>query len=310
VTTVSPIVPSVNPADWTTDLIPESDSAVELFNGHDLSGWDGHVANWSVDQGSIRAANDCELLTSTYLFTKKAYRNFRLLFEAKQQHGERYKSPMHSAVAILGERIKDQDECFGFKGLLLMFCGDWGIWDAHGRNRIYPPGQPQELMWQHRSEQVGQWNRVEVLVIGNRIRMVNNGKLVVDYTERLAHLKASPIGLQLPQQPHGARILFSWACSHRKSRRSGYHAGHDLAQKFFHAMRLRTSRHRIYLLGILLFSPPGMPALLAAEQIEIPTLQWGDSKRPDGTTRHWNPQPLIDLGGNFGFRCLSPANQR
>ncbi len=29
--------------------------------------------------------------------------------------------------------------------------------------------------------------------------------------------------------------------------------------------------------------------------MEILALQWGDSKRPDGTTRHWNPAPLINL---------------
>lgn len=33
----------------------------------------------------------------------------------------------------------------------------------------------------------------------------------------------------------------------------------------------------------------------ASGSIEIPTLQWGDSKRADGTTRHWNPEPLVAL---------------
>src|SRR5688572_1116776 len=33
--------------------------------------------------------------------------------------------------------------------------------------------------------------------------------------------------------------------------------------------------------------------------IEIPVLQWGDSKRPDGTPRHWNPEPVIEMGATL-----------
>ena len=81
---------------------------------------------------------------------------------------------MHSAVAVLGERFTDKgDNAHGFKGPLLMFCHDWGIWDAYRRNRIEPAGHRGTL--KTTSEQKGDWNTIEILVIENRIRFVNNG---------------------------------------------------------------------------------------------------------------------------------------
>lgn len=44
---------------------------------------------------------------------------------------------------------------------------------------------------------MGEWNRIEVLVIGDRIRFVANGKLVFDVRDDPKMLQDSPIGLQL-----------------------------------------------------------------------------------------------------------------
>jgi len=216
VTTISATVPTPGSvpiseaASWAdSEVLPESESPIRLFNGRDFSRWSGHVTkHWAAVDGCICASNDGPVPVSTYLFTHKPYRNFRLLFEAKQAVSPTYTPAMHSAVAILGERISDRQEPYGFKGLLLMFCGDWGIWDAHGRNRIYPPDQPQDVMWSHPSEDVGGWNRIELLVVGNRIQMANNGQLIVDYTEKIRRLSASPLGLQLHGTSAPQRYFF------------------------------------------------------------------------------------------------------
>lgn len=182
-----------------------SENPVRLFNGVDLTGWAGDNSIWSVEDGTIVGRNDTPVPSSTYLFTKKKYRNFRLLFDVKQTISLQH-SPMHSAVAALGERITDEGENeFGFKGPLLMFCHDWGIWDAHRRNRIEPANQKGAL--KIKAENAGDWNRCEILVVGNRIRFVANGELVFDFTDEPEMLQASPIGLQIhknqkPQEYH------------------------------------------------------------------------------------------------------------
>jgi hypothetical protein len=50
---------------------------------------------------------------------------------------------MHSAVAVLGERITEKDgNAHGFRGPLLMFCHDWGIWDAGNPKGARPGSHP------------------------------------------------------------------------------------------------------------------------------------------------------------------------
>lgn len=188
--------------------IPKSETVTTLFNGKDLSGWNGDKSRWSVVSGMIRGANDDKVASSTYLFTAKEYRNFRLLFEVKQTMSDKH-STMHSAVAALGEQFTDAgDNTFGFKGPLLMFCHDWGIWDAHRRNRVVPVGEGPNV------EKKGQWNQCEILVKGERIRFAANGKEIFDFTDKPEMLKACPIGLQLhsnaqPQEYHFRSLLLT-----------------------------------------------------------------------------------------------------
>lgn len=103
---------------------------------------------------------------------------------------------MHSAVAALGERIDDEGgNDHGFRGPLLMFCHDWGIWDAHRRNRVEPVGQ--KGAFRVDAEKVGDWNLCEILVIGDRLRFAVNGASVFDFTDQPDLLRKSPLGLQL-----------------------------------------------------------------------------------------------------------------
>lgn len=182
--------------DWAESVaLPKSETAVKLFNGKDLTGWEGQIEKyWSVNDGAIRGTNTTPIAASTYLFTKDSYRDFRLLLEVKQTRSEKF-STMHSAVCALGEKFEDHGDAFSFRGPLLMFCNDWGVWDANRRNRVFPPAHGGQ--WQQAREKVGEWNRIEILVIGDRIRMGLNGGMVMDFTDKPDMLKASPIGLQL-----------------------------------------------------------------------------------------------------------------
>jgi hypothetical protein len=202
-----------NPSSWSKSVsFPKSETPTPLFNGRDLRGWEGVKEKfWSVETGMIKGENHGALPASTYLFTEKSYRNFRLVLEVKQTRGTNFSS-MHSAVAALGEKIHDAGGDFGFKGPLLMCCNDWGIWDANRRNRVYP--DKHQGVWLHPAEKVGDWNRIEILVLGNRIRMAANGELVIDFTDKPEMLRASPIGLQIhanskPEEYHFRGLLLS-----------------------------------------------------------------------------------------------------
>src|SRR4051794_4766087 len=71
---------------------------IQLFNGKDLSGWEGYTDHWSVKDGVIVARTDKAVKFSTYLLTKRKFSDFRLIFSGKLVESE-----THSGVAFWGE---------------------------------------------------------------------------------------------------------------------------------------------------------------------------------------------------------------
>jgi hypothetical protein len=74
-----------------------------------------------------------------------------------------------------------------------MFPSGYGYWDLYRRNGIYrDDGRAKKAGRQH------DWNQMEILAIGNRIRHAINGSLVADWSDPKPELCTSgPIGLQL-----------------------------------------------------------------------------------------------------------------
>jgi len=182
-------------AGWSAAVkLPEAEQskAVKLFNGRDIEGWEGHVdPYWSVENGEIVGRNTeaNPPKVSTYLLTKKPYRNFRLLLEGKLVTSE-----MHSGVAIWGKKFEKDGEASSYQGHLVMFPSDYGLYDLHRRNGISPDqdGRAKAAGKQH------DWNQMEILAIGSRIRFAVNGKEVLDWTDANPELcESGPIGLQL-----------------------------------------------------------------------------------------------------------------
>ena len=182
-------------ADWAGSVtlpVEERSRAVRLFSGRDLEGWEGHVdPYWSIDGAEIVGRNTAENApqVSTYLLTKKPYRNFRLLFEGKLVTSE-----MHSGVAIWGKKFDKDGEASSYQGHLVMFPSGWGLYDLYRRNGISgdQEGRAKKAGRQH------DWNQMEILAIGSRIRFAVNGQEVLDWSDPKPELCASgPIGLQL-----------------------------------------------------------------------------------------------------------------
>jgi type 1 glutamine amidotransferase len=182
-------------ADWAAGVtLPaeEQARAVRLFNGRDFTGWEGHVdPYWSIEGAEIVGRNTVENApnVSTYLLTTKPYRDFRLLFE-----GRLVTSEMHSGVAIWGKKFEKDGEASSYQGHLVMFPSGWGLWDLYRRNGISgdQEGRAKKAGRQH------DWNQMEILAIGSRIRFAVNGQEVLDWTDPQPELcGAGPIGLQL-----------------------------------------------------------------------------------------------------------------
>ena len=191
-----------------TPIVPPREGkneSIKLFDGKSLAGWEGYEDLWSVHDGAIVAKNTDPLKFSTYLLTKEKYTDFRLTFAAKLVTSE-----MHSGVAFWGivkpdvskEPEKDRTK-HTYAGHLVMFPSGYGMYDLFGRNGLPVDGKPaQKVGKQH------DWNDIEILAQGNRVRVAVNGTAVVDWRDpEPDRIKAGPIGLQLhsnsvPQELH------------------------------------------------------------------------------------------------------------
>ena len=181
--------------DWSQSQIsklPASEKATFLFDGKSLHGWKGQTEKYfTVKDGIIIARNDEKNApkASTYLVTEKSYRNFRLIFEAKLVTSE-----MHSGIALWGKNVEKESDPFSYMGHLVMFPSAYGYYDLFRRNSIYKDddGRAKKAGVQH------DWNRMEILAIGNRIQHAINGQAVADWSDPKPELcEAGPIGLQL-----------------------------------------------------------------------------------------------------------------
>ena len=171
---------------------------IKLFNGKDLTGWIGHEKHWSVKDGMIIGKNTEPVPVSTYLLTERKFSDFRLVFDAKLVTSE-----MHSGIAMWGRLAPEQKDKFTYAGHLVMFPSGYGFWDLYGRSMLHQNAdKAQKVGKQH------DWNAMEILAQGNRIRFVLNGKLISDWREpEPDRIKEAPIGLQLhsnsvPQELH------------------------------------------------------------------------------------------------------------
>jgi hypothetical protein len=161
---------------------------IQLFNGKDLSGWEGHSHIWSVEDGEIVGKNTKRLKVSTYLLTERQFTDFRLVFKVKLVESER-----HSGIAFWGRTAPHRGDKYTFAGHLVICPVEWGLYDLYGRRSLDVDRSLAEKV-----EKPHDWNDLEILAQGNRIRVVVNGTQTMDYVDTGDKaLFDGPIGLQL-----------------------------------------------------------------------------------------------------------------
>jgi hypothetical protein len=177
--------------DKTAPVVPPrkgKSEVVRLFNGKDFDGWEGHKELWSVKDEVIIAKNTDPIKVSTYLLTKRKFTDFRLTLQSKLVESE-----MHSGVAFWGKVAPDKGDKYTYAGHLVMFPSGWGMYDLYGRTGLPVDGAPAKKVGKQHD-----WNAIEILAQGNRVRVAVNGTLVVDWRDpEPDRIQEGPIGLQL-----------------------------------------------------------------------------------------------------------------
>ena len=155
---------------------------VPLFNGKDLSGWEGATDTYGVSpEGYLTCRQNDGVGESgaKNLWTTKDYANFVIRFDVKLPP---------NANNGLGIRCKPNGWC-SREGMELQLLDDWGdayngsnkLVDVHYTGSIYgvvPPAR--KVNGESYLNKPGEWNSVEVTADGSRIVFVLNGTTIID----------------------------------------------------------------------------------------------------------------------------------
>jgi len=195
------------------------DGFKSIFNGTDLSGWDGDSRLWSVKDGVIRGETTPE---------KKANRNTFLIWQggniadfelklsfrcnATNNSGIQYRSRHITEGAankwvvrgyqheIRNENVVPNVPSFiydeGGKRGRICLAGEEAVWTAEGKRVVETFMSAEEIK---SLMKIDQWNEVRILAEGQRLQHFLNGKRILDCTDKHPELSLSEgvLALQL-----------------------------------------------------------------------------------------------------------------
>jgi len=147
---------------------------VPLFNGKDLTGWEGDAKLWVVEDG-VLIGRSKGIPYNDFLATTRAYGGFILRFQVKLVDNQG-----NSGVQFRSKRVPPPShEVSGYQADIAP--GWWGkLYDEARRNKVLA-GPTDEVL--KKALKPGEWNDYEVAAIGNQIELSLNGVTTVRYTE-------------------------------------------------------------------------------------------------------------------------------
>lgn len=199
-----------------------------LFNGKDLSGWDGQKDFWSVREGAITGRTTAEkpLKSNTFLVWKdgtpanfELRAQFRLTAQNDKNQansGVQYRSKVLDPVTfVVGGYQADIDSTGKYSGMLYEEKGRGILMGPGDKIRIgpIPAGQKKaaveklgtatpaaEILAAYK---LGEWNEIVIIAKGNHLQHFINGKVTADVTDNDDSMgaKSGVLALQLHQGP-------------------------------------------------------------------------------------------------------------
>uniref|UniRef100_A0A7C2P6N6 DUF1080 domain-containing protein n=1 Tax=Schlesneria paludicola TaxID=360056 RepID=A0A7C2P6N6_9PLAN len=200
---------------------PEPAGMKSIFNGQDLTGWDGDPRLWSVKDGVIHGETTEENVAqgNTFLIWtggRTGDFDLRLSFRcnATNNSGIQYRSKhitegnVRNKWVVRGYQHEIRNEVKfpntssfiydeGGKRGRMCQVGEQVVWDADGKKVL-----KSDLMDQERFEKLmklDDWNDVVIIARGNNVKHYLNGELILDFTDNHPELalKDGILALQL-----------------------------------------------------------------------------------------------------------------
>ncbi len=168
---------------------------VSLFNGRDLEGWRVHgTERWYVEDGELVCESGPDEQYG-YLATEKAYKDFDLTLEFRQEADGN--SGVFFRSSIEGTRITGWQVEVAPPGL---YTG--GIYESYGRGWLIQPDPDRDA-----ALRMGEWNTMRVRVVGDQVTTWLNGVQMIDFEDAKIGAATGSIALQIHD---GGGIRVRW----------------------------------------------------------------------------------------------------
>lgn len=139
-----------------------------LFNGKDLSGWEGDRQYWKVEDGMIVGEFE-EIEHNQFLRSKKTVDDFRLILQVQLVDGQGNSGIQFRSMALPGGHVRGPQADIGEDY--------WGkLYEELGRGWLWEQGCDQYV-------DPGGWNEYEIVAVDSKIRTAINGHRCVDLND-------------------------------------------------------------------------------------------------------------------------------
>ncbi|HEY0983243.1 3-keto-disaccharide hydrolase [Schlesneria sp.] len=158
-----------------------------LFNGKDLTGWEGDMKLWKVADNAI-VGDSPGIEHNQFLVTKHEFDDFELKLEFRLKEGVG-----NSGIQFRSKRVENSTEVSGYQADI----GEnyWGcLYDESRRNKVLvkPPAEFEKSL------KKGDWNTYLIRAKGDHIVLKINDVTTVDYHEKDPQIaRQGVIGLQV-----------------------------------------------------------------------------------------------------------------
>lgn len=176
----------------TTVMYGQSTS---IFNGKDLTGWTAHgTEKWYVEKGELICESGPDKQYG-YLSTNKAYKNFELTLQFKQEANGN--SGVFFRSSIDGVKISGWQVEVAPGG---QHTG--GIYESYGRGWLIQPDSVRE-----KALKEGKWNKMRIRVVNDNVTTWLNGKQMITLSDARIGAGNGFIALQIHD---GGGIKVRW----------------------------------------------------------------------------------------------------
>jgi hypothetical protein len=207
-------------ADTFPTAPPETADLRPIFNGRDLTGWDGDPRLWSVKDGALRGETTAENRAqgNTFIIWKEgSTKDFelRLTFRcnASNNSGIQYRSrhikegKVNNPWVVRGyqHEIRNETKLPSVSGFIydeggkrgrMCLVGEQAVWGADGMKAVSATLIDQPAF--EKLFRLDQWNDVVIVARGNHIQHFLNNRLILDFTDHDASAaKEGILALQL-----------------------------------------------------------------------------------------------------------------